>query len=130
MRHDDVRFAVAAREDGLRRVRRLTLRIGAAGVACSAVIAVAFSHLSGSAAASGRASGTGTGIGTGQNAAGGGAGSTGNSSPGGSSSGSSSSGGGGTSSQQGGSQQGGSLQVPAQNVAPAQGPAQGVSGGS
>jgi hypothetical protein len=126
MRHDDVRFAVAAREDGLRRVRRLTLRIGAAGVACSAVIAVAFSHLSGSAAASGQASGTGTG----QNAAGGGAASTGNSSSGGSSSGSSSSGGGGTSSQQGGSQQGGSLQVPAQNVAPAQGPAQGVSGGS
>ena len=67
MRRDDVRFAVAAREDGLRRVRRLTFRIGAAGVACSAVIAVAFSHLSGSAAASGQASGTGTG----QNAAGG-----------------------------------------------------------
>ena len=34
MRRDDVRFAVAAREDGLRRVRRLTFRIGAAGVAC------------------------------------------------------------------------------------------------
>ena len=128
MRHHDVRFAVAAREDGLRRVRRLTLRIGAAGIACSAVIAVAFSHLSGSAAASGQASGTGTG--TGQNAAGGGAGSTGNSSSGGSSSGSSSSGGGGTSSQQGGSQQGGSLQVPAQNVAPAQGRRRRVSGGS
>ena len=67
MGRNDVRFAVAAREDGLRRVRRLTFRIGAAGVACSAVIAVAFSHLSGSAAASGQASGTGTG----QNAAGG-----------------------------------------------------------
>jgi hypothetical protein len=101
MRRDDVRFAVAAREDGLRRVRRLTFRIGAAGVACAAVIAVAFSHLSGSAAASGQASGSGSG--SGQNAAG---------------------------SQQGGSQQGGALQAPAQNVAPAQGPAQGVSGGS
>ena len=56
MRRDDVRFAVAAREDGLRRVRRLTFRIGVAGVACSAAIAVAFSHLSGSAAASGQAS--------------------------------------------------------------------------
>ncbi len=51
MRRDDVHVAVAAREDGLRRVRRLTFRIGAAGVACSAAIAVAFSHLSGSAAA-------------------------------------------------------------------------------
>ena len=33
MRRDDLRFAVAAREDGLRRVRRLTFRIGAAGLA-------------------------------------------------------------------------------------------------
>jgi hypothetical protein len=118
MRRDDVRFAVAARADGLRRVRRLTFRIGAAGVACSAVIAVAFSHLTGSAAASGQASGTG------QNA-GGGSGSTGNSPSGGSSSGGLSFGGGGTSNPQGGS-----LQAPAQNVTPAQGPAQGVSGGS
>ena len=77
MRRDDVRFAVAAREDGLRRVRRLTFRIGAAGVACSAVIAVAFSHLSGSAAASGPARGGGTG----QNAGGA---ATGNSPSGGS----------------------------------------------
>ncbi len=37
MRRDDLRFAVAAREDGLRRVRRLTFRIGAVGLACSAV---------------------------------------------------------------------------------------------
>lgn len=55
MRRDEVRFAVAARDDGLRRVRRLTLRIGAGGVACSAVIAVVFSHLSGSAGTSGQA---------------------------------------------------------------------------
>ena len=123
MRRDDLRFAVAAREDGLRRVRRLTFRIGAAGLACSAAIAVAFSHLSGSAAASGpaRSSGTGqnagsgavTGQGTGQQ----GTGQQGTGQQG--------------SGQQGGSQSGGgSLQAPAQNLAPAQGPAQGVSGGS
>ncbi len=108
MRRDEVRFAVAARDDGLRRVRRLTFRIGAAGIACSAVIAVAFSHLSGSAAASGPARGANpAGSGTQQ----------GSTQPGGT--------------QQGGTQPGGgSLQAPAQNVAPAQGPAQGVSGGS
>ena len=121
MRRDDVRFAVAAREDGLRRVRRLTFRIGVAGVACSAAIAVAFSHLSGSAAASGTG---GAGSGTG----GAGSSSSGGSQPGGNPAGSGTQQGG---TQQGGTQQGGgSLQVPAQNVAPAQGPAQGVSGGS
>ena len=103
MRRDEVRFAVAARDDGLRRVRRLTLRIGAVGVAGSAAIAVAFSHLSGSAAASGPVHGANqAGSGTQQG-----------------------------STQPGGTQQGGgSLQAPAQNVVPAQGPAQGVSGGS
>jgi hypothetical protein len=108
MRRDEVRFAVAARDDGLRRVRRLTLRIGAVGVAGSAAIAVAFSHLSGSAAASGPARGANpAGSGTQQ----------GSTQPGGT--------------QQGGTQQGGgSLQAPAQNVVPAQEPAQGVSGGS
>lgn len=34
----------AARDDGLRRISRITWRAGAAGVACSAVIAVAFGH--------------------------------------------------------------------------------------
>ena len=110
MRRDDARFTVAAREDGLRRVRRLTFRIGAVGLACSAAIAVAFSHLSGSAAASGPARSGGT-----------------SQQP--STSGSSGTRSGGT--QQGGTQQGGgSLQAPAQNVTPAQGPAQGVSGAS
>lgn len=105
MRRDDVRFTVAAREDGLRRVRRLTFRAGAVGLACSAAIAVAFSHLPGSAAASGPARSGGTGQ-----------------QP-------STSGSSGT--QSGGTQQGGgSLQAPAQNVTPAQGPAQGVSGAS
>jgi hypothetical protein len=117
MRRDDVHFAVAAREDGLRRVRRLTFRIGAAGVVCSAAIAVAFSHLSGSAAASGQGSTSGT-AGSGQ-AAGSGTGGAG-----------SGTGGAGRSAAGGPQQGGGSLQVPAQNVAPAQGPAQGVSGGS
>jgi uncharacterized membrane protein len=107
MGREDVRFAVAAREDGLRRVRRLTFRIGAAGVVGSAAIALAFSHLPGSAAASSQSGGN----------------------PAGSGSQTSGSQTGGT--QQGGTQQGGgSLQAPAQNVAPAQGPAQGVSGGS
>jgi hypothetical protein len=118
MGREDVRFAVAAREDGLRRVRRLTFRIGAAGVVGSAAIALAFSHLSGSAAAS--SSGTG--------GAGAGSSSSGRGQSAGNPAGSAAQPGG---TQQGGTQQGGgSLQVPAQNVAPAQGPAQGVSGGS
>ena len=36
--------AAAARDDGLRRISRITWRAGAAGVACSAMIAVALSH--------------------------------------------------------------------------------------
>jgi hypothetical protein len=116
MGRDDVRFAVAARQDGLRRVRRLTFRIGAAGVAGSAAIALAFSHLSGSAAASGQSSSSGTGAG-GSSSSGSGQSAGGAARPGGT--------------QPGGTQPGGgSLQAPAQNVAPAQGPAQGVSGGS
>jgi uncharacterized membrane protein len=112
MGRDDVRFAVAAREDGLRRVRRLTFRLGAAGVVGSAAIALAFSHLPGSAAASSQSGGSSAGSGSQQS---------------GSQQGGTQQGG----TQQGGTQQGGgSLQAPAQNVAPAQGPAQGVSGGS
>jgi uncharacterized membrane protein len=119
MGREDVRFAVAAREDGLRRVRRLTFRIGAAGVVGSAAIALALSHLSGSAAASSQSGGNPAG--SGSQPAGSG------SQPGGSQTGGTQQGG----TQQGGTQQGGgSLQAPAQNVAPAQGPAQGVSGGS
>ncbi len=49
MRRDDVRFAVAAREDGLRRIRSLTVRIGAVGAVSSAAIAVAFGHPAGAA---------------------------------------------------------------------------------
>ena len=44
MRPDDVRFAAAARDDGLRKVSKYTWRAGAAGVVCSALLAVAFGH--------------------------------------------------------------------------------------
>jgi hypothetical protein len=44
MRRDDVRFAVAARDDGVRKISKVTWRAGAAGAACSALIAVAFGH--------------------------------------------------------------------------------------
>jgi hypothetical protein len=40
----DVHSAVARRDDGIRRVSRLTWRAGAAGVIGSALIAVAFGH--------------------------------------------------------------------------------------
>jgi hypothetical protein len=38
----DVRSAMARRDDGVRKVTRLTWRAGVAGVVCSVVIAVAF----------------------------------------------------------------------------------------
>jgi hypothetical protein len=44
MRRDHVRLAVTARDDGLRRISRLTWWIGMAAAACSAVIALAFGH--------------------------------------------------------------------------------------
>jgi hypothetical protein len=44
MGENDVRSAVARRDEGIRRVRRLTWRAGAAGVVGSALIAVAFGH--------------------------------------------------------------------------------------
>jgi hypothetical protein len=102
---DDARFAAAARDDGLRRVRRLTFQIGAAALACSAGIAVAFGYLSGASASSQPANQPTSQPGSG------GAGSR--SGPA-------------RSSQPGG----GSLQAPARSVQPAQGPVQGVSGGS
>ena len=94
---DDARFAAAARDDGLRRVGRLTFQIAAAALAGSAGIAAAFGHLSGASATSQAGGGTGS-----QN------GPAANPQPG----------------------SGGSVQPPAQNLQPAQGPAQGVSGGS
>jgi hypothetical protein len=44
MRRDDVRFAIAARDDGMRKISRFTWRAGAVGAVCSALIAVAFGH--------------------------------------------------------------------------------------
>jgi len=44
MRRDEVSYAVAVRDDGLRKVTRLTWRVGAVGIVCSALIAVAFGH--------------------------------------------------------------------------------------
>ena len=44
MRRSDVHFAAAARDDGIRKISKLTWRAGAAGVVCSALIAAAFGH--------------------------------------------------------------------------------------
>jgi hypothetical protein len=44
MRRDHVRFAMAERDDGLRKISKVTWRAGAVGVICSAVMAVAFGH--------------------------------------------------------------------------------------
>lgn len=41
---DDLRSAAARRDEGVRKLSRMTWRAGAAGVICSAVIAVAFGH--------------------------------------------------------------------------------------
>jgi len=109
---DNARLAAAARDDGLRRVRKLTFQIAAAALAGSAGIAAAFGHLSGASATSQAGRGTGSQSGP-----------TTNSQPGN---------GGSVQSGNGGSVQsgGGSVQPPVQNLQPAQGPAQGVSGGS
>jgi hypothetical protein len=44
MRRDNAGAAINARDDGLRKISRLTWRVGAAGVVCSALIAAAFGH--------------------------------------------------------------------------------------
>jgi hypothetical protein len=112
MRRDEMRFAVAAREDGLRRVRSLTVRIGAAGVVSSAVIAVALGHPAGATVRNTTGTGTPGKNPTGQNENTPGSGtSQGKSSP-------------------GNSQPGSSPQAPVQNLAPAAGSGQAVSGGS
>ncbi len=67
MRRDDVRFAVAAREDGLRRVKSLTTRIGAVGVVSSAAIAVALGHPAGAAVHAATGNGTASQNRTGRN---------------------------------------------------------------
>jgi hypothetical protein len=134
MRRDDVRFAVAAREDGLRRVKSLTTRIGAVGVVSSAAIAVALGHPAGAAV---HATGNGT---ASQNRTGrsGNSPSTapGNSAPGSAqprtppSSSSPPSTPPSSSSQQASSQPSSPPQAPVQNPAPVAAPSQAVSGGS
>jgi hypothetical protein len=106
MRRDDVRYAAAARDDGLRKISKVTWRAGAAGVLCSAVIAVAFGHHAAAPQPATVHGGTG-------------------------STGSSSTSGGGTSggtSGTGGGQ--GTIVVPAQPPAPASGGGQVTSGGT
>jgi hypothetical protein len=44
MFRSDMQSAAARRDDGIRKISRLTRRAGIAGVICSAVIAVAFGH--------------------------------------------------------------------------------------
>jgi hypothetical protein len=111
MRRDDMRFAVAAREDGLRRVRSLTVRIGAAGVVSSAAIAVALGHPAGAAVNNNTGGGTSKKP-AGQNVNPPSSGTSQGNSP------------------NGNSQPGSSPQAPAQNLAPASGSGQAVSGGS
>jgi hypothetical protein len=41
---DDLRSAAARRDEGVRKLRAITWRAGAAGVICSAAIAVALGH--------------------------------------------------------------------------------------
>ncbi len=111
MRRDDVRFAAAARDDGLRKISKYTWRAGAARVVCSALIAVAFGHH----------------VATQQPAAA----HTGN---GGASSSSNNNGGGGNGNGSGGGNTGnqgqGTIVVPAQPPAPASGGGQVTSGAS
>ena len=137
MRRNDVRFAVAAREDGLRRVRSLTTRIGAAGVVSSAAIAIALGHPAGAAVHAVTGDGTASQHPTAPNensssssssqpSSGPASSSPDSQQPSSSPPSSQPS----SSSQQSGSQPSSSPQAPAQNPAPAAGPSQVVSGGS
>jgi hypothetical protein len=123
MRRDDVRFAAAARDDGLRKISKFTWRAGAAGVVFSAAIAAAFGHHVATQPPASVHAGTGS---TGSSSAG-----TGSSSNAGS--GSSSTGGSGSSSTKGSGGSGGgqgTISVPAQPPAPASGGGQVTSGGT
>ena len=44
MSGDDMRYAAARRDDGVRTVTKFTWRAGVAGVICSAIIGLAFGH--------------------------------------------------------------------------------------
>jgi hypothetical protein len=134
MRRDDVRFAAAARDDGLRKISKLTWRAGAAGVLCSAAIAVAFGHHVAAQQPAVVHSGTSGSSSSGTKGSGSSTGSSGSSSTGGtgksSSTGSSSTGGTGKSSSGGSGGGQGTIVVPAQPPAPASGGGQVTSGGT
>jgi hypothetical protein len=118
MRRDDVRFAAAARDDGIHKISKFTWRAGAAGVLCSALMAVAFGHHVATTPSS-----TDNGTSQSHQPASGNNGSGSN--QGGSNNGGSNKGG----SNKGGSNQGsGGISVPAQPPAPAQGGGQVTSG--
>jgi hypothetical protein len=128
MRGNDMRFSAAARDDGLRKISKLTWRAGAAGVLCSAAIAVAFGHHVAAQQPAGVHGGTSRT--SSSSTRGGGSSSTGSSSTGSSSTGSSSTGGTGKSSSGGSGGGQGTIVVPAQPPAPASGAGQVTSGGT
>ena len=128
MRRDDVRFAAAARDDGMRKISKYTWRAGAAGVVCSAVIAVAFGHHVATQPPTAVHTGNGA-SNSSSGLSGGGASSSntsGSSTSGSSTSGSGTNGSGGSTTNQGQ----GTIVVPAQPPAPANGGGQVVSGAS
>jgi hypothetical protein len=120
MRRDDVRFAAAARDDGLRKISKYTWRAGAAGVVCSALIALAFGHHTAAQASTGGSQRSTSGS---SQSTSGGSQSTSGSGQSTSGSGQSTSGG-----SQSTSGSGGGIVVPAQPPAPAQGGGQVTSG--
>jgi hypothetical protein len=126
MRRDDVRFAAAARDDGIRKISKYTWRAGAAGVLCSAVIAVAFGHHVATqqpAAAHSGSGGTSNSSGAGSN----GSGTNGSTTNGSGTNGSGTNGSGGSGTTNQGQ---GTIVVPAQPPAPASGGGQVISGAS
>jgi hypothetical protein len=116
MRRDDVRFAAAARDDGLRKISKYTWRAGAAGVVCSALIAVAFGHHVATQQPAAAHTGNGGSSSSGSNSSGSGVNGSSNNG----------SGGGSNTSNQGQ----GTIVVPAQPPAPASGGGQVISGAS
>jgi hypothetical protein len=131
MRRDDVRFAAAARDDGLRKISKFTWRAGAAGVVFSAAIAAAFGHHVATQPPVTVHSGTGGAGSTSTGSTGSSTGSTGSSTGGSGSSSSTQGSGSSTTKRSGGSGGGqGTISVPAQPPAPASGGGQVTSGGT
>jgi hypothetical protein len=122
MRRDDVRFAAAARDDGIRKIGKYTWRVGAAGVLGSALIAAALGHHVATQPPAAVHTGNG-----GTSNSSGGSSTNGSSS---STNGSSSNGGGSTNGGGTSNQGQGTIVVPAQPPAPASGGGQVTSGAS